>query len=93
MIRTDRPTLGHSFLQFLSMLECNDPKNQSLVVAFSLSRILASAASRESAISHHAHITTHDVHPCYATILERHESNHPRWVFWSHCIPPWIGTA
>ena len=41
----------------------------------------ARAASRESAISNHAHTTTHDIHPRYATILERHERNYDRRLF------------
>ena len=41
----------------------------------------ARAASRESLIRHHAHITSHDIHPRYARILEQNEHNHHRRLF------------
>ena len=41
----------------------------------------ASAASRESLIRHHAHTTSHDIHPRYVRISEHNEHNHGRRLF------------
>ena len=41
----------------------------------------ARAASRESLIRHHAHTTTHDIHPRYARIFEHNEHNRHRRLF------------